>query len=135
MMTMILMTMMSFANDDFMSELEASIAEEQAEDSVSSSVQEPQTVTPPVAPSFEEELSFELPSEAVRVDVSIEGPDVDANIDSDILAIDAPTIEDISIEDTNVETEMLNIESPDEIEAHNNNEADSLDWEFDTDSF
>ena len=139
MMTMILMTLSAFANDDFMSDLEASIAQEQAEDAQPETAQKTQAVTAPVAPSFEEELSFELPAEAIKVDVSIEMPDadvdVDVDVDSDLLAIEGPDIEEIAIDAPSVETETLNIEAPSEIESQTSTEANALDWEFDTDSF
>ena len=137
MMTMILMTLSAFANDDFISDLEASIAQEQAEDAQSETAQKTQAVTPPAAPSFEEELSFELPAEAIKVDVSIEMPDadVDVDVDSDLLAIEGPDIEEIAIDAPSVETETLNIEAPSEIESQTSTEANALDWEFDTDSF
>ena len=81
MMTMIMMTLSAFANDDFLNDLEASIAQEQAEDAQQETEQKTQAVTPPAVPSFEDELSFDLPAEAIKVDVSIELPDADVDVD------------------------------------------------------
>ena len=78
MMTLMFLTLNAFANDDFLSDLEASIAQEQAEDAAETEApQSAQVVTPPAAPAFEDELSFDIPTDTNATNIVVESPDGD----------------------------------------------------------
>ena len=92
-------------------------------------------MAPPATPSFEDELDFDISTD--DVEEMVETPDIEINISDDInlTAVEGPTVDELTINTPEVEGEMLNLATPDEIESQTNEKAGDLDWEFETDEF
>lgn len=141
MITLLLLTLQAYANDDFLNELEESIATEAAEteDLLNSPTQkkvEPAAVDTDIH-DFDEEFTFDIPTDFENpADTVVDEIDlqIDENISIDPMGDIPDTLPTLN---TDIESDTLDVISPLEIETKSTEKSSAadLEWDFETEDY
>jgi hypothetical protein len=141
MITLLLLTLQAYANDDFLNELEESIATEtvEAQELLNSpaKVKVETVVVDTDIHDFDEEFSFDIPTDFETPAATVVD-EIDLQIDEDISIDPMDDIPDtLPTLNTDLDSDTLEVISPDEIETKSTEKssAEELEWDFETEDY